>query len=1077
MDRAVVYLIAVPILASMPAVGLAQIEEIVITTRKRAENLQDVPISVDAFTSQQIRRQGIANIGDVAKFSPSVTFDTGYNPTDTRVNIRGLSATRGRSNVAFLIDGIDVTTENVIAAGSGVLASRRLLNDVERIEVVKGTQSALFGRAAFSGAISYITKEPGDNFEADLRLDAGEDGYLEMGGAAGGPIWGDQLGVRLNGLYWTDDGSYENSVSGESVGGGEGWGASLTAVYTPTDKLKFKTRFEYSDDKFDQQPIVRLDHDTPLPYPEDAYLVGLTGGTSRDQVNSDEGNVASGQGASTESTAILTLRDHGLYCGDVLDDPTLTADQREERQRVLMQMFPDYPRVDANFVADNYTPDPGVAQPAIPLSLRQIDDGTGNLVQPLVPGWCNARSFGNADGKQVTHSENPLTGNEYDGTEAETWRASLLTTWDEDFGTFSLNMGFTDARSLLDQDQDYQASGRPDIFLTGQGAKSDTETDQTSVELRFASNWENSPFQLTVGGLYWDEERRVNDQNFITSCLDTGRLADNIVTNVTGLCDGNDGGPGPTLDSWQAYRQQLEPYPGSNWAADTEHTSIYAMFEFEVAEDWKLTLEDRYVDEDFNLSKPNQSSCTNLAFGIGAGAIAHVGSWLDEARNPGFDARCTSQQFDFSTGPIFFRDLPQDTQALYLDAVIPEPGDTQQDLLDKLLAKHGGVLMPGDPLIAQPGDPLFNVNCQPLAVDANCAPWGNIMGSTNSQYHVPKVTMEWMPTDDVMLYGFWARGQKPGGINQISAGGSATTIEQERFDPEVMDTYELGWKTTWEAGGFLLFNGAVFFMDYTDKQVGTQILVPDGQGGFRSSPRVINASSAEVWGLELETTWQPDFLEGLALSGSYTYLDTQYTNFVDETTTFYRAAQVGNCPVVWKDGNANTIATGVTDPNLDDNLYPVADRTYDVTTGDLNPIFAPKCALDLSGHALERSPKHAFVGNASLTRPFLSTDYDWFTQLNAIYQDERFQNADNFLRYEDFWLFDFQLGLSSDKLDVLLYVDNVFDDDTLKSGGDGPDFGAGIRDRGFSAGLVQLNSFGALPDPRQLGVRLNYRFQ
>jgi len=1078
MDRAVVCLIAVPVLASMPAVGLAQIEEIVITTRKREENLQDVPISVNAFTDQQIRRQGITNIGDVAKYSPSVTFDTGYNPTDTRVNIRGLSATRGRSNVAFLIDGIDVTTENVIAAGSGLLASRRLLNDVERIEVVKGTQSALFGRSAFSGAISYITKEPGDEFEADLRLDAGEYGYFEMGGAAGGPVWGDQLGIRLNGVYWTDDGAYQNSVSGEDVGGGEGWGTSLTAVYTPTDRLKVKTRFEYSDDEFDPQAIVRLTHDTPLPYSEDAYLVGLTGGTSRDLVNSDEGNSTPGQGASPESTVVVSLRDHGLYCGDVLrrDDPTLTADQREERQRVLMQMFPDYPRVSDTFLEDNF---PGIAPNDVPLSLRPIDDGTGNLVQPLVPGWCNARSFGDADGKQVTHSENPLTGKEYEGTEVDTWRASMLAIWDVDFGAFSLNMGYTDSDSSIEQDQDYQASGRPDLFLTGQGAKSATETEQTSVELRFASNWENSPIQLTVGGLYWNEDRRVNDQNYIVNCLDTGRLNDNIVTNVAGLCDGNfdRSGVGPSVDTWQAYRQQLEPHPGSTWAADTEHTSIYAMFEFELARNWKLTLEDRYVDEDFDLSKPNQSSCTNLAFGIGAGAIANIGNWLDESQVAGFDARCTSDQFDFSTGPVFFRDLPQSTQELYLDSVIAEPGDTQQDLLDKLLAKHGGALMPGDPLIAQPGDPLFNADCQPLAVDANCAPWGNIIGTENSQYHVPKVTMEWMPSDGTMLYFFWARAQKPGGINQISAGGSATTIDEERFDPEKMDTYELGWKTTWEAGGFLLFNGAVFFQDYTDKQIGTQILVSDGQGGFRSNPRVINASSAEVWGLELETTWQPEFMEGLVISGAYTYLDTQYTDFIDETTTFVRAAQVGNCPVIWKDSSGNTIATGVTDPNLDENLYPLANRTFDVSSGDLNPIFAPKCALDQSGHELERAPKHAFVGNVSLTRPFLSTDYDWFTQLNAIYQDKRFHNVDNFLRFEDYWLFDFQLGLTRDKVDVLLYVDNVFDDDTLKSGGEGPEFGPGIRDRGFAAGLVQTQFFGGLPDPRRVGIRLNYRFQ
>ena len=252
----------------MPTVGLAQIDEIVVTTRRREESLQEVPIAVQAFSSQQIQRQGITDLGDVSKFSPSVGFDTGYNPTDTRLSIRGLSASLGRSNVAFLVDGIDVTTENLIAAGSGLLANRRLLNDVERIEVVKGSQSALYGRAAFAGAISYITKEPGDQFEGEFRLDAGEDGYFELAGAVGGPVWGDRLGLRLNGVYWTDDGNYQNSVSGENVGGGEGWGTSLTAVFTPADQLRFKARVEYSDDQYAPQPIVRLKWDTPLPYPE-----------------------------------------------------------------------------------------------------------------------------------------------------------------------------------------------------------------------------------------------------------------------------------------------------------------------------------------------------------------------------------------------------------------------------------------------------------------------------------------------------------------------------------------------------------------------------------------------------------------------------------------------------------------------------------------------------------------------------------------------------------------------------------------------------------------------------------------
>ena len=433
---AVLCVIAGPALMTVPTPGWAQIDEIVITTRRRAESLQDVPISVEAFTEQQIKRQGITSIEDVTKFSPSVQFDTGYNPTDTRINIRGLSATRGRSNVAFLVDGVDVTTENVIAAGSGVLASQRLLNDLERIEIVKGPQSALYGRAAFSGAINYITKEPGDEFEANVQLDAAEDGYFEGGLALGGPVIRDVLGLRLNGVAWTDDGRYENFISGAEVGGGEGWGTSLTAVFTPLENLKFKGRVEYSDNQFDPQAVVRLANDTPVPYPEEAFLVGLAGGTSRDLVLSNEGNIQDGVTHSTESTVTLALRDHGLYCNEVLPSGL----GRDERQIMLKQMFPDYPVVTQEWIDENF---PGVAPADLPLSLKPLSDGS----QPLWPGYCNTKSYGSASGNQVRLSEDGLTGDDHDGTESEIFRASLFTTWDFDYGTWSLNLGYTDAQS------------------------------------------------------------------------------------------------------------------------------------------------------------------------------------------------------------------------------------------------------------------------------------------------------------------------------------------------------------------------------------------------------------------------------------------------------------------------------------------------------------------------------------------------------------------------------------------------------------------------------------------------------
>ena len=610
---------ALPAMLFVPKTGWA-LEEIVVTARKKEENLQDVPIAVEALTGDQIQRQGITGIEDIVKFSPSVQFDTSYNPTDTRVNIRGLSATRGRSNVAFLVDGIDVTTENVIAAGSGLLANQRLLNDIERIEIVKGPQSALYGRAAFAGAINYVTKDPGDEFESDLRLDLAEDGYMEGALALGGPVIGDVLGLRANGVYWNDEGQYTNSVSGNPIGGGDGWGTSLTAVVTPDDRWKFKARVEYSDDHYDQVPQLRIPRDTPLPYPEDAFLAGLTGGFSRDfTIDPDSNNDAGilqnpnslGANDADSGRVTISLRDHGLFCGDILPED-LT---RDESQLMLKEMFPDYPTVTQKWIDDNF---PGLPEDELPLSLQKLSDGS----LPLVPGWCWPSTYGGSDGKTVGLGEDPRTGNDWTGTDIETFRASLLTTFDTEHGTYSLNMGYTDSTSSIQLDQDYGTVGRPDTSIVQQAAISENDTEQTSVEFRFASDWDDSPVQLTLGGLYWNEERKTIDQNFIISCLERGRLNDDMDIYATGLCDGQESNNfGLTVSSWQDYYNQMVPagesYNPGIWEPEIDHKSAYFLIAWELSENWTLEFEDRYVDETLDMNKPNVTSCTKLTAGIG----------------------------------------------------------------------------------------------------------------------------------------------------------------------------------------------------------------------------------------------------------------------------------------------------------------------------------------------------------------------------------------------------------------------------------------------------------------------------
>ncbi len=235
--------------------------DIIVTARKREESVQDVPIAINVLSAAAIERKNIDGPGDVANQTPGLTFDVGLVPSDTRISIRGLQATRGRPNVAILVDGIDTSSENFGVAGGGLLANLRLV-DVERIEVVKGPQTVLYGRSAFAGAINYVSKRPGDEFEGSLAAMGGKFGTYEFKGAVGGPI-GEGLGVRLNAGYYNTDGDYKNPVTGGNLNAAETWGGALALQYKG-DSFKAYARVQYSDEQYSERATVMLRSVDPI---------------------------------------------------------------------------------------------------------------------------------------------------------------------------------------------------------------------------------------------------------------------------------------------------------------------------------------------------------------------------------------------------------------------------------------------------------------------------------------------------------------------------------------------------------------------------------------------------------------------------------------------------------------------------------------------------------------------------------------------------------------------------------------------------------------------------------------------
>lgn len=254
------------------------LSEVVVTARKREQAAFDVPIMLDVIGKDEIEKRGISTVQAIDKLSTSLVFDSvGFGGEDTRPVIRGLPATRGRPAIGILIDGVDVSSHGVYSVGGGQALSQELF-DIERIEVVKGPQSALYGRVAFGGAINFVTSKPGDEFEGELLADLGDYGKTKGSLSLGGPVT-DSLGVLVKASFSSHNGYYENSTTGSDIGGHESWGLSGVISWLPSDAFSNDLRIAYSDSDTDQHPYVMLTagNGTAFFQPAPANGLGLTG--------------------------------------------------------------------------------------------------------------------------------------------------------------------------------------------------------------------------------------------------------------------------------------------------------------------------------------------------------------------------------------------------------------------------------------------------------------------------------------------------------------------------------------------------------------------------------------------------------------------------------------------------------------------------------------------------------------------------------------------------------------------------------------------------------------------------------
>jgi iron complex outermembrane receptor protein len=240
-------LLAVSALGALCGAAHAQtqapvIEEIVVTARQRAESLERTPLSISAFTARALEARGIRDIADLATQTPGFTFIAPGGVTNASPIIRGQTQagrTGDEVNVATFIDGVYV---------SGRTGVDVFFNALERIEVVRGPQSALYGRNSFAGAINYITKKPSETFGAGFSATIGEHGQKAGAAYLTGPLIAERLMFRLDGAVSDSGGEFRNENDGQRLGARETEAFRLQLLFTPSEAISIRASTTYQDD-------------------------------------------------------------------------------------------------------------------------------------------------------------------------------------------------------------------------------------------------------------------------------------------------------------------------------------------------------------------------------------------------------------------------------------------------------------------------------------------------------------------------------------------------------------------------------------------------------------------------------------------------------------------------------------------------------------------------------------------------------------------------------------------------------------------------------------------------------------
>ncbi|RME68695.1 MAG: TonB-dependent receptor [Alphaproteobacteria bacterium] len=222
---------------------LGDIEEIIISATKRAQGLQDVPIAVSAYSAELLQNAGVSDLRELTQIAPSLMLTSSQSEAaGATARIRGIGTTGDNpgleSSVAVFIDGV-YRSRNSIGLTE--------LGPIERVEILRGPQGTLFGRNASAGLINIVTQGPTNAFTGYGEASYGNFDYIRLAAGLSGPLAGDRLGARIDGIYLERDGFLKDKVTGKDYNDRERFLLRGQLRAEPTETVTLRLIADYAE--------------------------------------------------------------------------------------------------------------------------------------------------------------------------------------------------------------------------------------------------------------------------------------------------------------------------------------------------------------------------------------------------------------------------------------------------------------------------------------------------------------------------------------------------------------------------------------------------------------------------------------------------------------------------------------------------------------------------------------------------------------------------------------------------------------------------------------------------------------